>query len=277
MAVAATIDSMSPCDPNQGRLSNFDPLRASGRAGATTSTWSEAIVDASLTGTTSSGLRFRGPVPGPEHRLVGTFLASATIRLLPGRSLTVFVEPSLDSGFPDIVAVVWRRDLASAWLEERSKLVNSDLRLLHLLATVGPMKLSFLESVFRRELKGMLARLQDADVISVGPAACRARSLSKIFAVERIIAVEAKVSATHRAIEQASTNSWFSSESHALFPRSGEHLWQSATSLGVGVISFQRERLHEECAPATRSVPLSYGSWLFNEWVWRLSRPGPSS
>jgi hypothetical protein len=120
----------------------------------------------------------------------------------------------------------------------------------------------------------MLMRLEEAGVVTVGKDKCRARSTSSIFAVERIIAIEAKVSATQRALEQACANTWFSSESHALLPRprTAERLMGVASSLGVGLLGFEDDRVAKVCEASVRAVPLSYGSWLFNEWTWRVAR-----
>lgn len=256
----------------------FDlPRDGAGRHASTCASWVDSLVDSSnddLSPTGELTLRFRGPVAGPERALVETFLNTATIRLLPGRSLTVFAEPALDTGFPDLVAVVWRRELARGWSADRERLRAMDLRLLHLLATQGAMDLSFLRQIFRRGLNAMLTRLEEAGVVTIGRERCRARSTSSIFAVERIIAIEAKVSATQRALEQAYANTWFSSESHALLPRprAGERFMGAASSYGVGVLGFEDDRVEKVCEASVRAVPLSYGSWLFNEWTWRIAR-----
>ena len=259
-------------------LSVFDsPRIGGGRRAPTAAAWADSLVDSSLGHCSCDGghgLRFREPVAGPEQVLVETFLNTATIRLPPGRSLTVFAEPAIDTGFPDLVAVVWRSEVTRSWSAERERLRAVDLRLLHLLATQGAMDLAFLHQVFQRGLTAMLTRLEDAGVATVGKEKCRARSTSSIFAVERIIAIEAKVSATQRALEQACANTWFSSESHALLPRprTGERLVGMASSLGVGVLGFAEERVEKVCAASVRAVPRSYGSWLFNEWTWRIAR-----
>lgn len=253
------------------------PLSDSGRRSSAHVAWSECLVDSSENHSGSEGglgLRFRGQVAGPEQDLVLAFLSAATMELRPGRSLTVFAEPAIDSGYPDLVGVVWRSEVARQWSVERERLRAADLRLLHLLATRGAFEFSFLREVFQRGFNGMLTRLEDAGVVSVGKTTCRARSLKNIFAVEHIIAIEAKVSATQRAIKQACANTWFSSESHALLPRprTGERLTGMAASLGVGVLSFEGDRVAQLSAASIRSVPLSYGSWLFNEWTWRVAR-----
>lgn len=266
-----TTSAFTSDDVDPGGRARLRPRAASHVA------WSDCIVDAShdrVMGGESLGLRFRGTVPGPEQVLVEAFLAAAKMRLGQGRSLTVFTQPAIETGFPDLVAVVWRSEIARSWSAERGRLRATDLRLLHLLSTSGALDLAFLREVFQRGLHGMLTRLEEVGVVAVGKSKCRARSASRIFAVERIIAVEAKVSATQRALEQAGANTWYSSESHALLPRprAGERMKDVASALGVGVIGFENDRVAQVYEPAIRAVPLSYGSWLFNEWTWRIAR-----
>ncbi len=220
------------------------------------------------------GLRLRAPVPGPEEDMVQEFLSIARASLPRGRRLTVFLQPEVETGFPDLVAVVWRPAKTKAWPLERERLREADLRLLHLLATAGPLQLSALQTYFQRGLAGMLRRLDDAGVIVTSKATCRARSLSTIFAVEQIVAIEAKVSAHRRAIEQAGANTWFSSESHALLrtTRVREGVLEPAANWGVGVLCLDAGLVAHVAPPSVRAVPLSYGSWLFNEWTWRVAR-----
>lgn len=242
----------------------------------TTTSWADCVVDASapIANREGLGLRFRGRCAGPEQVLVETFLKAATIRLLPERRLTVFVEPALDTGFPDLVAVVWRSDVARRWSATRAALRAIDLRLLHLLATKGAMDHAVLQQIFQRGLKSMLMRLEYAGVVSAKGSKWGALSTQRIFAVERIIAIEAKTSATQRVIEQASANTWFSSESHALIPglSAVKRLIGPASSLGIGVLGFEHDQVAKVCNASVRRVPLSYGSWFFNEWTWRLAQ-----
>jgi hypothetical protein len=247
------------------------------RLDETGASWSECVVDASRNGVKrpgNLGVRFRGTVAGPEQVLIEAFLQVAKTPLGPGRRLTVFAQPAIETGFPDLVAVVWRSKTARSWVAERERLRAMDLRLLHLLATNGAIDLLFLRKVFQRGLHGMLSRLEEAGAVAIGKSKCRAQSSSQIFAVERIIAVEAKVSATQRALEQAGANIWYSSESHALLPtpRTCERLRVGASALGVGVMGFDHNGLAQVHEASVRAVPLSYGSWLFNEWTWRIAR-----
>lgn len=236
--------------------------------------WSECVVNSSDCARENLGLRFRSAIAGPEQMLVNEFLQAVKARLSSEQRLSVFVQPAIETGFPDLVAVVWRYDIAQKWALERERLRQSDLRLLHLLATHGAIDFPFLREAFHRGLHGMLSRLEEADLITVGSSKCNARPLSKLFAVQHIIAVEAKVSATQRALEQAGANTWFSSESYALLPKActGDRLKDIAAGLGVGVIGLEQEHATKVYGASLRTVPLSYGSWLFNEWTWRIAR-----
>ncbi len=98
-----------------------------------------------------------------------------------------------------------------------------------------------------------------------------ARPASKIFAVERLVAVEAKVGKWAEALKQAVLNTWFASESYLLLPRmtNGE-LSKAASERGIGIWS-QDKGPEWLGLPALEeaNLPRSYGSWLFNEWAWR--------
>jgi hypothetical protein len=100
-----------------------------------------------------------------------------------------------------------------------------------------------------------------------------ARPLSHSFAVRRIIAVEAKVAEWAAALDQASLNTWFASESYVLVPHvpRGERLLAAAKSLGVGVWA-RNSKAKYAVSTSSANLPRSYASWLFNEWVWRAVR-----
>ena len=83
------------------------------------------------------GARFRRKRPGPELELVESFLRAmprhAFGRFPRDSRATVFREPRLESGFPDIIIVVWREKIARNWRSARVSLTTHDLRLMHFL------------------------------------------------------------------------------------------------------------------------------------------------
>ena len=98
-----------------------------------------------------------------------------------------------------------------------------------------------------------------------------ARSLSTIFAVRRIISIEAKMNEFSAALEQAYLNTWFASHSYVLLPKvpKKESLINAAKTLGIGIWAKDIELVE---APSQQEIlPRSYASWLFNEWAWKTA------
>lgn len=239
--------------------------------------WADALLDERslrrIERSVGLGFRVRAVIDGPEQNLVERFLERQQFVLPPGRRLTVFSQPAVETGYPDLVAVVWRPSVTSSWNEERLNLRPQDVQLLHLLSSSGWTDRAFLKTLFPREFERTVGRLEAADLVICRTKKCRARSLSQIFAVEQIVAVEAKVGWWRRAVEQARNNLWFSSESHVLLPekRSFEALVAEVDASGIGVIGQLADDTSQHKEPEIQRVPASYGSWLFNEWVWRIA------
>jgi hypothetical protein len=226
------------------------------------------IVD-STTNPSKSGILFRKGRSGPEQDLVDWFLELRTVKPKKGERLTIFREPRLPSGFPDLVVVVWNESVAAKWANERRSIVPADLRLMQYLATVGPARTLDLKSLFGPEAERSLGRLECADMVVLQKGQWRTRALSRTFAIRRIVAIEAKVAEWRIALDQAFINTWFTPESYVLVPAvpKGASLLEAAQQHGIGVLSKERPRLVEQ----RLSQPRSYASWLFNEWTWRLA------
>jgi hypothetical protein len=100
----------------------------------------------------------------------------------------------------------------------------------------------------------------------------RLRPKKEVFAVREIIAIEAKVHPRQEVFHQAMENYWFASRSYVLVKnrRSNETAIQAASSLPVGVWVTGEPSPIVKVRKPQRQQPVSYASWLFNEWVWRL-------
>ena len=226
------------------------------------------IID-STTNPKKSGILFRKWRSGPEQDLVDWFLQLGAVRPKQGERLTVFREPRLPSGFPDLVAVVWKESVVAEWGTVRRRVTSADLRLMHHLATTGPAKQSDLKLLFGPETDRCLDRLACSDMTLLRGNHWHARPLSKTFAIRRIVAIEAKVNEWRAALDQAFINTWFTPESYVLVPviPKGASLLDTAMQHGIGVLSKERPNL----VPRPVMQPRSYASWLFNEWTWRLA------
>src|ERR1700752_2974707 len=65
------------------------------------------------------GVVFRRTLRGPEQELVDGFISAMPLVRAPDSCVTVLRELSLDSGFPDLVIVVWRAARTADWGEAR--------------------------------------------------------------------------------------------------------------------------------------------------------------
>lgn len=219
------------------------------------------------------GVSFRRLQSGPEQELVANFIRDTTFDLSPELGATVFREPRLDSGFPDVVIVLWNRAVARHWNHRRTTLKPVDVRLIHYLSQTGPAEDQYIRSVFPRSIAASLARLEAAEMLNFAANKWLTRPLDQIFAVRRITAIEAKVGEWQAALHQAHLNTWFASDSHVLLPRlpRGSSLLEAATEMGIGVWTLEDGTSPIALSAVYASLPRSYCSWLFNEWAWRAS------
>lgn len=162
--------------------------------------------------------------------------------------------------------------MAAKWKSARGLLESDDLRLMHFLVMAGrPCEDSYLREIFQKSVRQSLEKLHDAGMVRYGSASWHPESLVRSFAVQRIIAVEAKIKAWRSALDQAYCNTWFAPESYVLIPTLAANttLLAEASNRGIGVLS--RDKLSWNLNARLTVFPRSYVSWLFNEWAWRSS------
>ncbi len=218
------------------------------------------------------GPKCRVPRPGPETALVDRFVEAMTSARSCSTALrtTLFREPRLLSGFPDLVAVMWHAPTAERWSGARKRLSTADLRLVQLLVSTGPTDVETLEGLVGRDQASRLPVLHEAGLVIERGGEWRVRRLREAFAVRGIVAFEAKIADWGQALAQASANRWFASESYVLLPSAPRNAdaTAEATRLGVGIWV---DGMNAPILPARRNSqqPVSFASWLFNEWAWR--------
>jgi hypothetical protein len=220
------------------------------------------------------GVSFRRQRPGPESDLVGWFLHEWPI-VLPSRyRATVFREPRIESGFPDLVVVIWDVAVAKRWRPSRVEVRTPDLRIMHYLANHGPQTEEHLRNIFSAPVSSGLERLSEASMVHHCRGRWRARALSTCFAARQIIAIEAKVNEWASALLQAALNTWFASGSYVLLPRDPRKAGAAseAQALGVRIWTKGTASLDGRSGRA-EDLPRSYASWLFNELAWRAALP----
>lgn len=226
-------------------------------------------------------IRHRRPRPGPETDLVARFLEGFPLVAMGSGRMTVFQEPRLTSGFPDLVVALWDEPTAMRWAAPRAALSTEAVRLVHLMLQLGTKKTGDqLAVVFQRKVDRLLERLLAAGLVTERDGRWSVVPPRTSFAVRRLVAFEAKISDWRGAIEQAALNRWFACKSYVLLPqtpRNSNTLEAAAhANVGIWVVGHRRPLLPSQAE--TGRQPMSYASWLFNEWVWRhaLAAKAPS-
>jgi hypothetical protein len=220
----------------------------------------------------------RNATIGEEYAMVEQFIdyyCSKFIRDNKKHNLAVFIEPRIDSGFPDVVFATYRPSILDNWSEEREKLGTSDLKLLSFLSytpnATRDIIISKLGLPERQTLKS-LQKLLDAKLIVRRYNCCwQARNIRDIFSITKLVAVEAKMSNVSKVVEQSFLNTWFASQSYALTNATNPHndTIQSFSQYGVGL--YCRSNRFKKIVDAKQyALPSSYLSFQFNEWIGRM-------
>jgi hypothetical protein len=215
---------------------------------------------------------FRRQVAGPEAELVAEFLQKKPFLIPSNCRATVFCEPRIGNGFPDIVVVIWSKSAAENWVSERAQLENNDIKLLHYLYSYGSQSFESLNMIFREKLSIGLERLEKARLIYWRRALWCPYSIEKFYAVRQIIAIEAKIGAWAIAIEQAFLNSWFATDTYILTPHDAPNQQALLSGKKFGVKFCSTESIIKCKTSKVSSRPRSYASWLLNEWALRSYR-----
>lgn len=211
--------------------------------------------------------------PGPESKLVNSFISTMLSSYNDDISRVVFIEPKIGTKRPDIIIVEFDGGISESWKEDRWLLTEMDLRLLHNLFLKGMLSDKNLPEIYSSRIQKSIERLLNADLVFKEGDKISIRNIERIFAVRRIVSYEAKMSAITKAIEQAYFNTWFSSESYIIteggFLR--ERTKEKANSLGIGVwLMSENSGLRNVLTSEKHEIPQSYISWMLNEFTWRI-------
>lgn len=189
-----------------------------------------------------------------------------------GQQRTIFLEPRLESGCPDVVAVYWSTAVTRRWDPKRVGLTPFHAQILHFLYVRGPVTRDIVRKAFGPRAERVVEELVSGGLVTPKRnARIAVRQLRQIFALRRIVALEAKIGSRLAGLQQAAQNQWFASESYLLLRalRSDTYFVEECRSHGVGIVTADVP-LSSAPLPAAQGVlPRSYVSWLFNEWCWR--------
>lgn len=227
----------------------------------------------------SIGYHARKVTLGPESDLVKAFLESG----LEGKGysftserMAIFIEPKIESGFPDVVIAKFKPGFYDQWPKARNLLTSNELRMLSFLyscqgADYDKIRASMhLNSV---SAANSIELLFDANLIDRNRESriWEPKSLEQTYGITSLVAIEAKTCNNSEVLEQASLNRWFASESYTLTPVAPTTEFKlRARRAGVGMVSATRDNRFHRCLCAKQyELPSSYASWHFNEWIGR--------
>ena len=224
------------------------------------------------------GLKTRKPTHGPEYQLVRNFIDYKLNRFQNRKNrktaIAVFIEPFLETGFPDVIFSEYDPSRFDQWSANRSRLSVSDLKVFHHI--LGSRGLEGLEIQKQLGLEGKvllqsIEKLLDAELIERRSNQWQAKPFNKTFGVKKLIAIEAKMNNWTNVFNQALLNQWFASESYVLSPvlQPTEKNINRSEMIGVGIY-VSRSQVFKKVRPSSvNPVPSCYASLLFNEWIGR--------
>ena len=186
--------------------------------------------------------------------------------------IAIYVEPKIDSGYPDIVIAQYDKSFMDDWRSDRHSLSDDDLRIMSFLIKTNGADIDSIVSSLGftyRAASRSVELLCDCHMVTRRAKRWMPARLGSYFGVKKLVAIEAKVSAPREALVQAVRNTRFASHSYALL--GADHPARSTLDLyqgkGIGIIAGGG--FVEAVKPIKHKLPTSYVTLKFNEWIGR--------
>lgn len=194
---------------------------------------------------------------------------------LERKKAAIFIEPQIDTGYPDIVVVEFNSFPQEKWTLMRNSLNSMDFKILFYIQTHNHSKIYDLAKILgfpQEALKKSVLRLNNCGLVHVSSTGrcVRAASLRSYCRINKVISIEAKIDKWNEAIRQAGNNIWFSTESYILMNKDScsEEIKNICRERGIGII-LVNGKVKTILSSSQRRFPVSYASLEFNEWILR--------
>lgn len=216
---------------------------------------------------------FRRPTPGPEYDLLMAFIARGLPSPDADERLAVFIEPRLETGYPDAVAAYWR-PVPGPDQATLSRLKSIDDRVLHLVWLEPGIEAESIEGRYGPQVAGRARELAAMGLINN----CESRMTvpHDRVVLSRLIAVEAKIAGPASALRQATRNTWYASESYVLVPTvpTAQSLSDRYAACGVGIVTPDEAVDSPSLSAMSLGLPQSHVTWHFNRLAMELTAAG---
>ena len=225
----------------------------------------------------SIGYTARSTTYGEEFEMVNKFIDEIIKKKdsLSRKRIDIFIEPQIETGYPDIVIAEYYMSKKFHWCDDRHNLTNNDLKILFEIQKANKLPISKLEELLgfsKQDLNKSLSKLSKSNMINIfNSSECVGSvNIGKYSRINKIIAIEAKVDKWNEAIRQATNNTWFATESYILMNKEkcDESIVQLCKDRGIGII-LMNGKIQKKLDSEKRNFPVSYSSLLFNEWIFR--------
>jgi len=228
------------------------------------------------------GLYTRSATLGVEYALVEQFIeyyCQMFTRNNKKIQLAVFIEPRIESGFPDVVFASYRPSIINNWSDEREALDIYDLKLLsHLCTTKNALGAKLISKLGFSEKQTLtsLEKLMNAKLVLYRERSWRVHDMRDVFSLTKLIAVEAKLNDISKVIEQTHLNTWFASHSYALTNSTKPQNETVRTFSKYGIGLYCKGPQFRKVVEAKQYIlPSGYLSFQFNEWIGKaIARQG---
>lgn len=214
---------------------------------------------------------------GAEYEMVLNFINCylKSRNNLKNKNIAIFIEPQIDTGYPDIVIVDYYITDSLSWINTRHKLTNNDLKILFEIQKHKNISISKLESLLgfsKNELDKTLTNLSKCHLIYKYKKSDTVRNvrLKSFCIINNVIAIEAKIDKWNEAIRQATNNTWFATESYILMKKEkcNDEIIKTCAERGVGIY-LTNGKNKKVLKSKRKTVPVSYSTLQFNEWILR--------
>lgn len=187
------------------------------------------------------------------------------------KKAAIFVEPLLETGYPDIVVLEYYSFPNLKWNDVRKSLNSVDLKILFYIQTNKKLTIDMIKEILGYSIdviQSTLEKLLQCKLIWVSKDKKSVKSvdLNKYCRISKIIAIEAKIDKWQDAIRQANNNIWFATESYVMMNKTNcsPDIMENCRKQGLGIITINgeiRKILNSKC----NKFPVSYASLQFNE------------
>lgn len=218
------------------------------------------------------GLKLRKQTEGPEIEMVRGFLEDSPIFgeiLASSFETALFIEPRIDSGFPDLVVVSYEASLLESWEPLRNTLSVPDLKIYSDVINHRPSKsetISRRTGFTKKQVELSLELLQACNLVCAANKTWKCVA-SRPLGLKDIVSIEAKTSSVSVAVRQAMMNKRFATESYILVQsnRASSQSVERCELLGLGILSDRGNSLQLKARAYT--LPINHVTLQFNEWV----------